>query len=293
MTAPATIVREWAQPTTPGEALPPPPGHHAQRIKFYGTLTNGKERETQLVDVLAGEGAPTPTDGWAKWAKVPRWGRVAMTVLEGYEPIVLEIPVLFDAVLETSPRMDVELEIQRLEWMGGRGIAFNQHHGAKGHVGHPGVGDSPLIQVFAIDSDGDEVHLIPKQFQTNNLRWVLTGLQFDPNPLRDRAGARIRQAATVILTQHIPSPGGSFDSASTRAAFRKQLHGSIVKHTTTSVNTVAKIAIEEILAHHLPPSRKAQMVKEILAANKLGSNPEKPLRHGTVVRVPYAALTPV
>ena len=43
----------------------------AQRIKFSGSLTNGKEAETQLVDVLAGEGAPTPTKGWAKWAKPP------------------------------------------------------------------------------------------------------------------------------------------------------------------------------------------------------------------------------
>lgn len=266
-----------------------------QRILLKGTLTNGKELEEREVSVLAGEGGVTPTEGWAKWAKVPRWGRVGLTVLEGYEPFALQVPVLFDSV--TNPSYDVEKEIQSLEWMGGRGIAFGPTPpGSRRKVGTPGVGDSPLIQVYARDSNDHEVHLVPKQFQTADLRWVVDGnrggISFDANPLRAaKTGNRIRQAATINLTQHIPSPGHSFDSTATRVAYRKGLHGSELRHTTRSMNTVAKVVQDSMVKNHVPPSHRSKVISEVLAANKLGTNPNKGLKVGTPVKVPFAALT--
>src|ERR1039458_7403555 len=134
----------------------------AQYITFIGTLADGsKPPEENTVEALAGEGAPTVTDGWPEWLTIPRPQRLGMTVLQSYRPIRLSIPVRFEAILEseqTTPLgkpYDIEREIQKLEWMGGRGRPGEGHGDPhpkpggtfRGVPGHDALGDSPLIEV--------------------------------------------------------------------------------------------------------------------------------------------------
>src|ERR1039458_9022877 len=80
-----------------------------QEIGFFGHVQ--ATGEGRLVTVLAGEGAPTISDGWVKVAKVPRFQRVAFTVPEGWEPITMTVPVMFDAMVRTKARKDLEEDI--------------------------------------------------------------------------------------------------------------------------------------------------------------------------------------
>jgi hypothetical protein len=276
------VIAQWAQPITSGKAGYTAPSYTSRRqfIVFQGVLG---ENTSPPIEVLAGEGAPTPSGGYAKWAHIPRPQRKALTILEGYEPFVLTVPILFDAVRLVSRREDVETAIQWLEWMGGRGIKFG------GMPYHPAEGDSPLVIVYASDGEGNESPLVPKPFQTKDLRWVIDDITWDEHPIRDRAGARIRQAAVVKLLEHVSSAGPSTDSSTTRARLRKGLEGQYTPFKTTStVNTVRKL-----LAKHVhPPSRVGEAIGPTLKANKLGSNPEKPLKNGTKVLIPKTFLIP-
>lgn len=278
---------------TDGSGLPARPTVKAQFIGFFGTLTNGREIEEQFVQVLAGDGAPTVTGGWPKWVEVERPQRVSMTVLQGYPPLQLTIPIRFEAVLETQGRMDVEREVQKLEWMAGRSrVALGHTHGEPGgvftgHPGHDALGDSPLIQVYT--SDGQkETPLVPVQFQ--GLNCVMTNIAFDESTdgcKRSAGGARVRQLATVTLLQHVGSPGTSFDSPTVRAAARSNGEGKgRTVSTTAGVSTITKVALQY--------THTTRTVGEILKANshnrKIGSNPDKVLPTGTKVFIPFNAL---
>jgi len=266
----------------------------AQFIVFVGTLTNGKKGkppEEQTVTVLAGEGAPTPIAGWPEWVTLPRAQRVGLTTLQTYPPIEMEIPVRFEALLEKPPRMDVEREIQKLEWMAGRGRIALGHKGGvaggvfTGHPGHDALGDSPLLEIHTTDGSKN-VALMPIQFQS--LRWVITNIQYDKTETgckRDTGGARVRQLAVVFVRQHVESPGTSFDSPSVRFRARNQGGGMIVS-TTSALNTINRIAIRY--------TKTAATAQEILQNNrgnkKIGSDPRKELPVGTRVYIPYNAL---
>lgn len=64
-----------------------------QRIVFVNLLG-------ESVEVLAGAGgAPTITDGYAKWLRIPRPQRNAVTILEGYEPTTLSVPITFSSTM--------------------------------------------------------------------------------------------------------------------------------------------------------------------------------------------------
>jgi hypothetical protein len=148
------------------------------------------------IEVLADEAAPTPSAGYAKWAHIPRPQRKALTVLEGYEPMTLTVPVLFDAVRENGFQEDVEDQIQWLEWMGGRGIKFVKST-------EDGVGKPPLVEVYSAKGSERETPLVPKPFQTPNIKWFVDDLTFDEHPLRKSGGARIRQAVVVKLVEYV------------------------------------------------------------------------------------------
>ena len=267
------VIAQWAQPITSGKAGYTAKGHTSRRqfVVFHGVLGRTK---SPRIEVLAGEGAPTPSGGYAKWARIPRPQRKALTILEGYEPFTLTVPILLDAVRQIDRRENVEYAIQWLEWMGGRG---------------PAEGDSPLVTVAASDGAGNLSPLVPEPFQTADLRWVVDDITWDEHPIRDRAGARIRQAAVVKLLEHEPAAGPSTDSTTTRKKLRKELAGRYATFlSTSSVNTVRKILVK----HVDPPSRVSKAIGPTLKANKLGSNAEKVLKSGTKVRVPETFLIP-
>lgn len=258
-----------------------------QYYQFIGRLTNGSALQEYWVEVLAGNGAPTITDGFARWAIVDRPQRVGMTVLQGYNPIVMEVPILFDCVMqrEANQAPDIEYPIQALEWMGGRGKLYTQ-------VGHPGQGDSPLVSLYSANAKGAETPLIPLNCQ--DLDWVITSISYDTGALRNPAGGRIRQAATVTLTQHVNSPGTSFDSPSTRAKVKQKNQDNYATYRLTQAhNTIRKITTFDALN----PKHSAAVT--VLNFNKkrlhLGPSVDADLtkQHpiGTKIRVPFSVIS--
>ncbi|HTG23810.1 MAG TPA: hypothetical protein VK681_27500, partial [Reyranella sp.] len=123
MTELPKILRSWPQPKSGSgpkaakeakeHALPHRAIGALQEVGFLGLTLTG---ESRAFTALAGEGAPTPTEGWVKIAKVQRFQRTSITTPEGYDPYVLSVPVLFDAVALTKNRPDVEADILTLEW---------------------------------------------------------------------------------------------------------------------------------------------------------------------------------
>jgi hypothetical protein len=255
----------------------------SQQIQFVGTLSDGAGWDTRSFSVLAGEGGPTVTGGFAKWNVIDRPQRVGMTVLGGYDPISIDIPVRFDNVVQTSDQVrPIEDMISDLEWMGGRGPTFKR-------VGAPGQGDSPLIQIFTVDNRGNQTLLIPAQYQTPDLYWVIKDIQYDASPLRNEAGHRLRQDVTISLLQHVGSPfSTSYDSSTVRARGRAGQTGFREFAVTRQHNTIRKIATFD--AHNT--SHAAAV--EILDANRdrlhlSRSVDEDLLTHhalGTKIRVP-------
>lgn len=276
-------MRQWSQPSSPGgpkavkaaeEArLPPRATVQGQLIGFSGHTATGEFRS---FPVLAGDGAPTPTGGWAKIATVDRWGRVGYTVPNGYDPIIMTIPILFEAVMKTRGRRDLENDILQLEWMAGR-----SPNPAAGEV----KGDPPYVEVFTTDSDGNTIPLVPRQFQGEpgqSRQWYITNIEFDTNPDRDEGGARIRQAATVTLTEVVSTAGTLAHNRQAREAVKGKY--KTVRSSTTA-DTIKKVAVRE----GIPSSWRA-----ILEANrKLGASAEKRLKPGTPIRIPLTAYRQV
>jgi hypothetical protein len=235
-----------------------------QEVGFYAQ--HGLSGETKTFTVLAGEGAPLPTEGWPKIAKVQRFQRVSLTVPEGYDPYVLSVPVLFDAVVLTKNRPDIEADIETLEWMAGR----TAHGEAKG--------PPPQVMVNSTDSQGNLTNLVPKQFQTvggASQQWYITGLAFDQNPLRDRGGDRIRQAVTVELLEIVNTESQVGEARAAREAVKNKYR---VVRSDAAANTIKRVAKRE----GIPEGWQS-----ILAANRnLGTSATKILPNDTKVKIP-------
>jgi hypothetical protein len=272
-TPPIEIVGQFPQPTSgsgpSGEreaaeaARPPRAIGSLQEVGFFAHTLTG---EARTFSVLAGEGAPTATEGWVKVAKVQRFQRVSLTIPEGYDPYVMTVPIRFDAVALTKRRPNVEAQIQTLEWMAGRS--------RKGEI----VGPPPQVMLYSTDADGNLTNLVPKQFQTVNgssQQWYLGPITFDPNPLRDRGGDRLRQDATITLTEVVNTEA----AIQSQRAIREAVKGKFkVKYTDSAANTIKRVAKRE----GFPAAWKA-----ILEANRnLGTSGEKRLPNHTKVRIP-------
>jgi hypothetical protein len=288
MNPPFKVVSSKPQKTTGTDAWKTyRPSTTGQRIAFVGSLTDGAKFQTEAFTALAGEGAPTPSGGYARWNIIGRPQRVGMTVLDGYDPLQVDVPILFDAVVNDH---DIETDIQKLEWMAGRGILYTSSG-----VGKPGQGDSPLVTVFSADSRGVPNSLFPAQYQTSGLRWVITGLAWDTNPLKNGDGDRTRQAVTVTLTEHVSGPGTSYDSAATRAKGRQSVAGQYKSFPVTAAhNTIRKITTFDA---HNPAHAAAVAVLNANRSNaklRLSSSVDQDLaKHlplGTKIKVPLSVI---
>lgn len=197
----------------------------------------GTARPGNTFKVLAGDNPPTIIDGYATWDVVDRSQRTGLTVFKGYPPIKMSVPIRFEAYLsgtmldgEPYNGAQVERDITLLERMAGRG-AF---------VG-AAVGPPPVLVVSTRNEDGGAFPLIPYNYQVNAQNktpptWVITGLTWDDGALRDDNGLRIRQLATVELTQFVGAPilrASATDrhNAKTITATRAIRHGNTVTYT--------------------------------------------------------------
>ncbi|HEY2596037.1 MAG TPA: hypothetical protein VGK33_19265 [Chloroflexota bacterium] len=156
----------------------------------------------EFLSVNAGNEPPVIKAGYAKYDIVNVPGRIGINRFLGYDPIAMDIPVQFEnygAQLGAS----IESDIQALERMAGRG----DYPGAA--IGPPAV---IRVSVTALNAKGVSVvvPLIPPDYQWSSQHkhaplWRISASAWDAGALRNDNGYRIRQTATVTVTQYTPT----------------------------------------------------------------------------------------
>jgi hypothetical protein len=189
-------------------------------------------RDSQSFHVLADDQPPRITSGYSKIGVIDRTERCGISVFQGYDPIVIEIPVRFEAEDRSgswagADGSQIEKDIQLLEQMAGRGI-----------IAGAAIGAPPIIRIQTRDNAGNFVGLIPRAYQwtrgnPNNQFYWISGIDWDADALRNRQGERIRQRATITVTQYV-TPDTLAPSAAERvkALTPKKKPKKPAKHTT-------------------------------------------------------------
>jgi hypothetical protein len=169
-------------------------GHGRKKIKVPG-------ESNIVVRVLAGDSPPHITGGYAKLDIQDRPQRTGLTRFTGYDPVTMDIPIRFDTVAQGGQGVDIEDDIALLERMAGRGA-------------YPGaaVGPPPIVRISTTNARGEIVPLIPANYQWSLANpgaplWrIQNPIDWDDSVpagvLRNDAGNRIRQLATVTVQQH-------------------------------------------------------------------------------------------
>jgi hypothetical protein len=268
---------------------------HPYTVELVGTLVAlaGSNPEHQHVleeeyalNAICGTEGVKITGGWGKWKIVGRPQRVGITVLEGYDPMTVTIPLIID-----KAGASVESEIAILEWLGGRGRLF------KHRPGYAGQGDTPLIELYSTNGSEQQTALVPRILQDegkSEIRFVVSNIEYDIcgreyiQAIRNKQFERIRQAATVTLLQYEGAMGNSLDSPANRKNVNRQLKNDFVWVTTRkgmdSFKTIAKAYNKHQHANI------AKAAREIQKANpKLGASVDKKFRIGIRVKVPLTA----
>jgi hypothetical protein len=219
------------------------PALPAQTLQFTGSLTDIAQTSVFAFSVLAGAGAPTITGGWSVINTVNRSQRLGYTIPQGYNPMTMDIPIQFEAlVAQPSGKYmvtpNVEADIQVLHWMAGRGKLYAS--AAANGVGAPATGDPPIVNVGSYDGNGNETNLIPLDAQ--GVDWLISAIAYDTSPILSTAGSRIRQMATVSVIQYVGAPSTTADSPTTRAKARNSGTAGYAWRTSTDAqNTIAKL----------------------------------------------------
>lgn len=225
---------------------------------------------------LAGDGAPTITDGFAQIDVVARPRRKAYTQLAGYNPMVLTVPLRFDATITpANPIRDavaLERDIQYLEGMAGRGKYVSTDQTIQAGAGNP-----PTVKVFGIHAS-HSTNLIPKN--VHGITWVISGIDYDENPTRNATGNRRRQDVTVTLTEWVAP-------AIVKTANKSGPVYTVYK-TDTALNTVAKIVRAHTAARSTSQFRRALSFSRAHGATYKSYNQH--LKIGTKVYIPFDLL---
>jgi hypothetical protein len=188
-------------------------------------------RRSQVVNVLAGDSAPRITGGYAKIGVIDRTERAGVSFFQGYDPITIEIPVRFESEDRTGSWLGadgaaIERDIGLLEMMVGRGI-----------VAGAAVGAPPIIRLMVRTNAADFVALIPKAYQwtlgnPNNKLWWISDISWDDEAQRNAQGERIRQLATITVTEYVRPDTLSPSAAERVKATTKKPKKKPAKHTT-------------------------------------------------------------
>lgn len=177
-------------------------------------------RGSAQFNVLAGDNPPTITDGYAKINTIDRGQRTGLSTFVGYNPMVLRVPVRFEATDREGNWLDasgaqIEKDIKLLEQMAGRG----QFQGE-------GVGSPPIIKVTTTGAKGNYLSLIPDSLQKQrpgaavSTLWWISGIEWDEDALRNDVGNRLRQLAVIELTEYV-KPAQVTASAAARHKAKK------------------------------------------------------------------------
>jgi hypothetical protein len=268
-----------------------------QLYTFSGTLPGAIG---YTFNVLAGYQPMTVTGGWANISVIDRPLRLGFTIPQGYDPYTATVAIQFENVVRqphrgASPLSNVEFDIQKLEWMAGRGELYRTRQGAS-PLG-PATGNPPLVTVTSLDSSGNPTNLIPPNLQ-GDIVWVITDIAYDTQVgssssggqqgsggvQRDRSGTRNRQAAVVTLMQYISGPGAE-NSPSRRQANRQAASGYRVYRATSERDTIQAIVLS------INPTATASTVQSVISFNVDRLHVRSARQHlkiGTSVRVPIS-----
>jgi hypothetical protein len=264
-----------------------PPWTPQQQYKFTGTLNDAGEPHQKLsFYVLAGVGAPTPTGGWAKINTIDRARRKGFTMPIGYDPAAMDVPVRFEATVDYGAfgwtPAQLEHDIQVLEWMAGRGKLY-----ANGT--HPAQGDPPIVQVSSFQADSQSsTNLIPPNFHSdgaNDLRWLISNLQYDSGAIRGPLGDRHRQDITVSLVEYVAVPGAP-TSPKQRQQGRGNVTGFKTYTTNAAVNTIAMLCLQ----HGIDKTSLWQQVVTFNQKRLKVRSYNQALKPGTKVHIPSAVF---
>ena len=132
------------------------------------------------VEFFLGEGTPQVVDGYAGWEIIDRPKRRALTHWKGSNPVRLQVPILIDNFIDGD---SIEPECRKVEKLAGLTKDGDQ---------------PPLIEIH---SDG----VIPHDFHdAPHNQWVIETLDWG-DAVRNHAGNRIRQAATITFLLYVDS----------------------------------------------------------------------------------------
>jgi hypothetical protein len=159
--------------------------------------------------VPAGDTPPRIVGGYAKWQVIDRPLRRGLTVFQGYDPISMSLSLRFQRfdshgswVTTYDAGVGIESQIAALEWVAGEGRL---------------VGPPPFVWLTTYDGHGNTVPLISFLYQSDtpgipfnygvgdSTPWIVTGLDWDANPIRNDFGYRVRQEATVTVQYYQPT----------------------------------------------------------------------------------------
>lgn len=169
-----------------------------KRIRIPGTLKQGDSFNVLPQDMAR----PVVADGYATYQTVNRPGRIGVNQFMGYNPLQLTVPIQFERA-NGHYGDDIETDIAKLERMAGRG-SF------KGAASGP----PSVIRISVTDAYGKIVPLVAPNYQWSPQNpsaplWRIggssgAGIDWDASPTSNGVGKRIRQLATVTLTQYTP-----------------------------------------------------------------------------------------
>lgn len=159
-------------------------------------LVPGRLRAATTVSMMPGDQPPRITDGYAKYSTLDRPGRTGLTIFDGFNPMMMEIPIRFEN-FQFREGLQIERDIAKLERLAGRG-----------NFEGTAVGSPPIIRVAVTGGSGNVVPLISHNYQwsrqnPNAPKWRVQAIDWDAEPLRNASGNRTRQLATVTLQQSI------------------------------------------------------------------------------------------
>lgn len=251
-----------------------------RNITFYGQAFSDPSNNLRF-DVLAGDMPPRIVGGYGKWQVIDRPLRRGLTVFQGYDPISMEVHVRFirfdssgSWLQDNSAGLAIEEDIGRLEWMSGEGWE---------------LGPPPLVWLTTFDGSGNTIPLIPFEYQTttpsvpkffgggDSDAWVVVGLAWDENPIRNAGAYRIRQDATVTVQFY-----SSLTSPPTRGKTARPKGKTVVSRA--GADTALKIARQQpttaapVLAVAIKnaPQNKRLQLRSI----------NTPIKHGKKVYIP-------
>lgn len=267
-------------------AFPRPHWTAAQTYTFTGQLATGTQ--TQTFQALAGA-PPTITGGFTKINTLDRPRRKGFTMPVGWDPISIDVPIRFEYRTNYGQyglygsANQLEIAIQKLEWMAGRGQLYDS--------GTPTTGDPPTVWVGSYLADGKTVtDLIPRNLhdstgQHPSLTFLVAGLQYDPNPIRGPEGSRLRQDVTVSLIEQVTVPG------TVQTTRQRQQGRNTNQNFTTHTTTAARNTIQKVCQHIgiTSPAAWAQVVA--FNADRLHVRSyHQDLKPGTTIQIPQAVL---